>query len=181
MILIEGPDHVGKTTIAKKLADMMTEDLDIVGDLPYVHMSKPSIDFDYRADYLAHYNRKPCVYDRGHLGALIYGNILGLHDTKGYNLRRAEMISNWFRQQGGMIVVVTALDSFLQKQLTENKKPEMFSDEAIEMANIFFCDLANDRDHNLVDRYVCLADFMTDDHVGDIYNSWRERWSKIHP
>ena len=72
VIILEGPDGVGKSTAAKSLSNWTGWDL--------FHMGQPDEDFNYASDYFASHNIKHnCVLDRFHLGALVYGRICRLH------------------------------------------------------------------------------------------------------
>lgn len=62
MLIIEGPDSVGKTTLAKKLASRL--------GLLYQHLG-PLPDGWVEQDYISLCSRK-CVYDRLHLSELAY-------------------------------------------------------------------------------------------------------------
>lgn len=77
-IVLEGPDCIGKTTAAEKLREMT--------DLEVRHMGVPPYDFDYANDYFRTFDRnKPAIYDRLHLGALVYGVWGRLHPTDGFH------------------------------------------------------------------------------------------------
>lgn len=68
LVIIEGPDNTGKTTLAKKLVEKF--------DLEYIHCSKPKTDNPY-LEYcdLADSIKKPTVLDRAHLGEYVYGRL----------------------------------------------------------------------------------------------------------
>lgn len=64
MLIIEGPDCVGKTTAARYIAQKT--------GWAYKHMSKPGPDFDHFLDYMCLAGEN-AVWDRFHLGSLAYG------------------------------------------------------------------------------------------------------------
>lgn len=68
LIIIEGPDNTGKTTLAQHLQETFV--------LDYLHCSKPKTNNPY-LEYmeLADSIKKPTVIDRAHLGEYVYGNL----------------------------------------------------------------------------------------------------------
>lgn len=68
LIIIEGPDNTGKTTLARHLQEVFS--------LDYIHCSKPKTDNPY-LEYceLADSIKKPTVIDRAHLGEYVYGTL----------------------------------------------------------------------------------------------------------
>jgi len=112
MLVIEGSDCLGKTTVAKKIVNKMMEK-----GYPtiYSHMGRPNEQlFDFFLDYKKMIN--PCaVQDRFHLGGLAY------HHDK-ITPQKLQIINSWIRSVGGMIVVLYAADETWYKQRLENDK-----------------------------------------------------------
>lgn len=85
MIIVEGADLVGKSTLARALAD--------VTGLRYQHQDKPSPGYNYLThglpEVLKHHGE--VVQDRFHLGEIVYGSVLG--DGAGRTTTLAEMSS----------------------------------------------------------------------------------------
>lgn len=68
LIIIEGPDNTGKTTLARRLQDVFS--------LEYIHCSKPKTDNPFQ-EYcdLIEGIQKPTVIDRAHLGEYVYSQL----------------------------------------------------------------------------------------------------------
>ena len=123
MIILEGADGTGKTHAAKKICDAW--------DLTYRHMSRPPEDFDHASEYVERVFDG--VQDRFHLGALVYGRILGTGTYPSAETMR--QVQAYLRWQGCLVVVLVADRDWLSEQLTENTKKEMYSDSLILDAN----------------------------------------------
>ncbi len=67
MIVLEGADGVGKTTLARAIAEAL--------NLKVRHMSRPDDDFDHVSGYMSLVGKH--VQDRFHLGSVVYGRMLG--------------------------------------------------------------------------------------------------------
>ena len=110
MLIIEGSDCLGKTTVAKKIVNKMMEK-----GYPtiYSHMGRPNEQlFDFFLDYKKMINPY-AVQDRFHLGGLAY------HHNK-ITPQKLQIINSWIRSVGGMIVVLYAEDEQWYKQRLEN-------------------------------------------------------------
>jgi len=68
LIIIEGPDNTGKTTLARHLQEVFT--------LDYIHCSKPKTDNPFQ-EYLSMFSdlNVPTVIDRAHLGEYVYSKL----------------------------------------------------------------------------------------------------------
>lgn len=134
MIIVEGSDHVGKTTFCKKLVDEMKRQ---GVDSKYEHMSRPKSDFDYFGDYMTQLHGGQ-VYDRFHYGAYVYGAMLRLHPTEGFTLQSMRLVSRFIHLRGGMIVLIHDSDLKKYSLRLEDGKEEMFKLRDIEFANKIF-------------------------------------------
>lgn len=165
MLVIEGPDNVGKTTLAKRLCE--------VSGARYSHMSRPDPDFDFFYGYqdLLEQRGELTVQDRFHFGGVAYHeNVLPLH--------KLEIVSSWIRSQGGLIVLVhaTNIDAYVA-HLRRNPKNEMFDEDRIVSAAIRFNHLAPFADI-CIDITVPHSDFIVycgDAGVERIHSHWKER------
>lgn len=121
MFIVEGADHLGKTTICKEVLKY-TED---IYPTFFAHMTRP---IENVFDFCGHYVDRMSVYgvqDRFHIGGLIY------HEDK-----ISQEVLKWIEGQllirGSFIVVVYTSDTeWYKKHLTENAKEEMFDVETI--------------------------------------------------
>ncbi len=168
MIIVEGSDHVGKTTFCKKLVKEM-------GGLAfYRHMSKPTDDFDYFGDYLSQL-RSGDVYDRFHYGAYVYGAMLNLHPTKGFSLDSMRLVSRFIHLRRGLIIVIhDSNHPEYERRLIVEGKEEMFMGRDMRFANMIFSKM------HLVDenptRVIDIKggnQWPTEEDAGSIVTEWR--------
>lgn len=129
MLILEGPDNIGKTTLAHRLVKMANERiqgrLSIEGQpvtVDYRHMTRPPEEFNYFLDY------KPMtedsmftVQDRFHLGTIAYD------EKPFYNRDQLRIIESWIYRQGSMIVLILPTDlRNYEIRLHTDSKDEMF-------------------------------------------------------
>lgn len=138
MLLIEGSDCLGKTTLAKNIVRKVSEK-----GFPVVYswMTRPNESiFDFFLDYKKMLN--PCaVQDRFHLGGLAY------HSNK-ISPKKLLIINSWIRSVGGIIVVLYADNTEWYKTLIENdERGNLLDVETMCIANLFF--------KNYVKNYDC--------------------------
>lgn len=131
VIIIEGPDGAGKTTLARALQAHWTHTLDR-GPIGYVHQGP------YRGDPLPETirrlerreNRGAVIADRLHLGEQVYGPVYRGRDKLGVAGRR--MLERYLLARGA--VVVLALPPFATAHAAWSTRKaaggEMFPDEA---------------------------------------------------
>lgn len=129
MFIVEGSDHLGKTTLCRTLPGK------------YLHYSKPPDDAS-----LAHYWPNIVygnVIDRFHLGAIVYGEILGKHRCP-FNQRGRRAIEHTILEMGRRIgytplaVIYTTDEEWYRWHLGNNAKEEMFDVDIILRANRLF-------------------------------------------
>jgi len=134
MIILEGPDNVGKTVAAKKLVGM-------VPGGHYVHYSKPPDGFDYWFDYLKDLN-PGVVLDRFHLGAIAYGTILGGHEHTVSRVQWA-CLMRMLRYMGAMTVIMyDSNEESYCKRVAGTTREEMYSAEKQKIVNRVYRTLA---------------------------------------
>jgi thymidylate kinase len=118
-LIIEGGDHVGKSTAAKGLS--------VAHSVPVIHASKKGDDYDHVYDRMADLQIKPAIYDRFHLSAFVYGRLLGLHpqNLTDFNFHR---LVQWLKAQEVWTVIMFASDhaDLEQRMLDAMDKDEMF-------------------------------------------------------
>ena len=118
MLVIEGSDCLGKTTLAKKIVEkVMNRGYPAI----YSHMGRPNEQiFDFFLSYKKMLN--PCaVQDRFHLGGLCY------HSNRIFP-RQLQIINSWIRSVGGLIIVLYAGDEQRYEQrIREDERENLLS------------------------------------------------------
>ena len=176
--IIEGPDHVGKTTVAREILNLMVKDFPIA-DLH--HTSKPGTDqitLWWREQLPS--PPRPCVFDRLHLGALVYGKWLGLHDAPNVNAKTVERFQAWMQDEGHrpFVLLMTADERWLSQKLSSSPKDEMFDNASILAANRHFKKCRSFADASFVCGNAGNALYHYP-HVRKIeawYAKWKEGW-----
>jgi len=129
MLIIEGPDLVGKTTLALKLqAELAARRYRHV----YAHFTRLPVAFDKYWDYLPFIQRN-VVQDRFYMSRIVYGRVFRNQElcTK-LELR---MLDGRISEVGGMTVVVTADDNFIRQQYAKKDRDEMYKLDGILKVN----------------------------------------------
>jgi thymidylate kinase len=149
MLVLEGPDQMGKTTIAKRLCQL--------GDWEYRHMTIRPAGWRFPEDYYE-LIQPGVVQDRFHLGAYAYQGFL--FDRMGVWER--------IKATGGMIVLITADPRFLLKRWNRDRH-EMFPAKKVLDANCRFQECENDIHFHLDERH----DWISDDVVQEIADEYQ--------
>lgn len=132
-VIIEGPDHLGKTTLAKRLADEH--------GLHYRHITKPSNWSDFtntlEQSLLETFLCDPHVFDRHFLGSFVYGLLAGLHPVPSdWNRERLTYYGRLCKfLDVRLVVVFCADDEVYRRRLNTNPKEELFDIEQMVAAN----------------------------------------------
>tara|TARA_R100000152_G_C6728751_1_gene153713 strand:- start:335 stop:847 length:513 start_codon:yes stop_codon:yes gene_type:complete len=167
MLILEGADGVGKTTAALRVCELAS--------VQRRHMSKPPEDFDHSTEYVERVFRG--VQDRYHLGALVYGRMLGLGTYPPAEVMR--QVQAYLRWQGCLVVCLVAERPWLEERLLKSPKSEMYSNKLILDANDAYRSIAeaSNRGEQYVDvvHNVSIKGWPTD---GDIAR-WIERWTEL--
>lgn len=69
IIIIEGPDLAGKSTLAKEI--------NIKGDFEVVHFDSPSENFDFHESYLKVLDKENVILDRYFFSEIVYSKVFG--------------------------------------------------------------------------------------------------------
>jgi hypothetical protein len=134
MFVIEGADHLGKTTAAKLLVQIAAEDAPTY-PVRYQHMSRQNAAFDFRTDYLDMIS-KYAVQDRFHLGAI------GYHEPGTLTPDALQTVQRWLKEVGSYVVLFYSSDvDWYVKHLRSQPKEEMFDVEVMVEANRRFNEL----------------------------------------
>jgi hypothetical protein len=123
MIILEGTDNVGKTTMAQTLCEIVSERTGLPAPGLYGHMSRPPADFDHGGEYFR--NVRLGVQDRYHLGSIVYGRILGGGTFP--HPRKMRVVQAYLRWMGCHVVIVTCQRDALRERLTKSvNREEMY-------------------------------------------------------
>lgn len=149
MIIVEGTDLVGKTTLCKKICKYLNEKVDKLPEYytapykqecnlfwRYTHLSAQNSGWDYHWGYVSHMHPRN-VQDRFHLSEMAYRHAI----DKPHRIVPAELqaLQGKLLTIGCMTIVITADVELLQQRYAEAKREEMFSIDTILKANEFFC------------------------------------------
>lgn len=118
MIIIEGPDCVGKTTVCKKLLKILNgESL----GLPhvYAHFTKLPAGFDYYHNYLDRASRY-VVQDRFHLSEIVYSRARGIAKSP-LCPERYRLVDAALRNLGTITVLITADDGLIRERWDQSQ------------------------------------------------------------
>lgn len=173
MLIIEGSDCLGKTTLAKKIVvKMMEKGYPTV----YSHMTRPNESiFDFFLNYKKILN--PCaVQDRFHLGGLAY------HHDK-ITPQKLQIINAWIRAKGGLIVVLYAGDEVAyRKRLENDKRGNMLTIDKMCAGNNFFKRYALNQDKdwrfNIMPSMMNSLEvpmYVSDFDIDEIVDEWIQR------
>lgn len=166
--IIDGPDHVGKTTAAERLAEMTGQ--------PIVHAGIKPDDFNHVSDRLDQLQLN-AIHDRFHLSGYVYGYLMGLHSVGHLNPATMEHMVNSIRDLSRVTVVVLydGEDDTYYSRATKNPKDEAFPVETMCEVNRWFRCIA--------DQTIGGSPFC--DVAWDIAQGWPRRrefeeWMGIH-
>lgn len=151
MIIVEGTDLVGKTTLAHRLIRAICATVD--GKAYYSHLGVPPAAWDHSSDYLD-MMRRDVVQDRLYLSEVAYGRTI--RGTTFLTLDDVAWLDAQVEIRGGLHVIVTADSAALEERYAKYGEREVFSLAQIRGANNEFAQLASARDkRNSVMTYHC--------------------------
>lgn len=161
MIIVEGTDLVGKTTLAHRLVRAICATAD--GKAYYSHLGVPPAAWDHAADYVD-MMRQHVVQDRLYLSEVAYGKTV-----RGTTFLSREDVA-WLDAQviirGGLHVIITADSAALEERFVKYGEREVFTLTQIRGANEQFQHLASTyADSRSVFTFECehATDFPADD------------------
>lgn len=171
-LIVEGSDHLGKTTLCKALVKHMNELYR--QPIRYGHMSRPPNSFDF-FDHYQDWTSKLTVQDRFHLGALVWHDgVLPYH--------RLRIVEGRLLAQGSMVVVVYGThDEDYRRWLLQSNRDQMFNTEALVEANAQYRQMvkSNRLTNPVIDMAIKIDDFeqpfFTAGQVDDICSEWVRR------
>jgi hypothetical protein len=151
MLIIEGTDLTGKTTLAKELVKRLCSQNEWH---LYQHLTRPPAGWDYYEDYIKLMHPRS-VWDRFHMGNLVYQEIDGTgtqHTPISYGMLDAHV-----RLQCGMVIVCIAAEDVIEAAW--KRKPhgdEMFRLDILLKVNERYKQLC----HGEVHGWSPMIDFM---------------------
>ncbi len=126
MLILDGTDNVGKTTLCNKLA-VLANEMKPFNEVKFKvnHMTRPDEDFNFFTDYKTLMGQY-IIQDRFHFGAIAYHNLCP------YNQDQLKFIESWLYRLGSMIIIVHPTSQFYYKtRLNVSRRKEMFDVETI--------------------------------------------------
>jgi len=130
MLIVEGPDLVGKTTFCHLLLKRLNKEFQL-GHV-YAHLSRLPEGFDGYHDHMALASTR-LVQDRFHMSEIVYGLTL-----RGKSLVLPEtyrMLDGMLRQFATLTVVIVADHYLLRDRYCTSDRAEMFTEEQVLAVN----------------------------------------------
>lgn len=149
MIIVEGTDLVGKTTLCKKICTYLNARADVKLGMNswaeaywrYAHMSVPNQSWDFHWGYINHMHPRN-VQDRFYLSELaysaakdaVYGTCIGERIPPAERMA----LEGKLLAIGAMTIIITADQHLLESRYTVNAAREMFDFKVVEAANNWY-------------------------------------------
>lgn len=138
MIIVEGPDLVGKTTLCNALVTKLHAHR---FHHVYQHFTKLSSAFPTAAGYIPFFN-KNVVMDRFYMSRQAYGLTLGNQEIlKPFQYK---LLDAKARNFGAVQIVIVASDKLIKRRYENKDRDEMYGCESILAANREYLRLIND-------------------------------------
>jgi GTPase SAR1 family protein len=128
MIIIEGSDLVGKTTLAQRL--LREDELQQQGFI-YKHLSR--LPYGFKPHMYQEHAHMRSVQDRFHMSEPVYAAVRG--DTTFLTPEKYRRVDGYLRQLGAITIVLTAEESLIRSRMREG---EMYNIKQILLANSMF-------------------------------------------
>lgn len=137
MLIVEGTDLVGKSTLCKKLLKVWNENYKTYGAWPVVglHLDKPPNGFHPYKSYLPLISRCT-MWDRFHLSDLCYGAVCrGEKENSKITPYYLRMLEAHLVLAGSLTIVITSTEKRLKKEFERKQRQEMYDLKTILEAN----------------------------------------------
>lgn len=177
MLIIEGTDLTGKTTLARTLAESLDDHI-------YAHFSRLPAGFDFLWDY-AQRASPLIVQDRYHMSEIVYAHARG--DSSRLTPERYRFLDGWLRVNAALFTVVLTADPGL---LSLRMQPdEMYGLSTIVDANEGFLEVVEGHygsykpDWDMHFHLTVTEPFIEPRDVEQIYTNYTERmdqWITFH-
>lgn len=117
-IIIEGPDHVGKTTAAKLLADST--------GMRIIHAGVKPDSYNHLTGRMRDLVPEHAIHDRFHLSGFVYGHLCAMH-PEDITPARMRVLMKWLRFMNVPVVIMFDGDQVEYKsRMAEKPKEETF-------------------------------------------------------
>jgi len=178
MIIVEGADGTGKSTLCRNLLDRLGE------EYVYAHLSRPPEGFDVWYGHLGMINRFT-VQDRFHMGEIVWpharGEAVGTWRMQPETYR---LLDARLRLVGSFTVVLTCWHDQLAERLA--KSEHMYDQTTILRANNAYLDIVNTGrfglyrpDYDYVVRETQFHPYPSSSDVNDIVHQYLQRQKEI--
>lgn len=144
ILIVEGPDLVGKTTLALECQKVLAR-----RRYPHIysHFTRLPVAFDRYWDYLPHV-RRTVVQDRFHMSRQAYGR--QFLEQERMNDIELKLLQSAIWQVGGFTVVCVArTDEFLKTQFANKDREEMYKVDGILGVNRKYVDIIQSREFDI--------------------------------
>ncbi len=167
MLIIEGCDDLGKTTLANKIVDAVCKHSDFPAY--YNHMTRPPKSFNFCTDYVERMS-KYAVQDRFHLGGIVYHNAIRAAALK--------WIEGHLLLHHSMVIVLYSNDmAWYEERLVKSERGQMYNiPQMLSFAQTWKIVAENEAIHK--DFVYCIdrdEELLNDAQVADIAAHWMDK------
>lgn len=175
MLILEGSDHLGKTTAAQTLVKLAAERVDnpsvddVAHPIRYTHMTRPNKAFDFLYDYQDLLS-KYAVQDRFHLGALVWHKGVITPES-------LQLIESWIGCLGSYTVIFASTNDEWYRAHLEGVN-QMFDIDTLIAANDRYLQMISGvYPYNVQYDEGCIVgpDFPTERYLNGILTAWYRR------
>lgn len=170
MIIVEGPDLVGKTSVCQKLVKRLQS-----RGVIYAHFSRLPLSFDRYWGYQRRASRN-IIQDRFHMSEPIYAAMR--KDYTALDPEKYRMVDGMLRQLGAVHVVITATNDLIKSRWG---REEMYDIEQVFEVNSMFKLMANQQfkgyEPDVDFHFECSPHwpFVPEDSLSQIEDLWIKR------